>query len=199
MIKPDQAPARPKKETMIHSTAQTDGATIGAGTRVWQYCVILPGAKVGEDCNICAHVFIESDVVIGSRVTIKCGVQLWNGLRVDDDVFIGPNVTFTNDARPRSGRNRGRYLPTTVHNGASVGANATILPGITIGHFAFIAAGAVITRTVPPYALVVGNPGKLYSWVCRCGTDLTFDSATGLAHCVCGNSFKLKGDVIEPL
>src|SRR3954468_10261457 len=123
----------------IHPSAQTEGASIAAGTRVWQFCIILPMARIGCDCNICAHVFIEGDVTIGDRVTIKCGVQLWDGIRIEDDVFIGPNATFTNDRTPRSKKRRS-LLVTRVQTYATVGANATILPGLTIGKAAMVSA-----------------------------------------------------------
>lgn len=134
------------------------GAIIGAGTRVWAFAHVLGGAVIGAECNICDHVFIESDVVVGDRVTVKCGVQLWNGVRLEDDVFLGPNATFTNDLFPRS---KG-YKPaaiTTVEQGASIGANATVLPGVRIGRNAMIGAGAVVVADVPANAIVVGNPG----------------------------------------
>ena len=147
-------------EAFIHPNAIVeDGATIGPGTRVWAFVHILPGARVGARCNICDHVFIEGNVVIGDRVTIKCGVQVWDGLRIGDDVFIGPNATFTNDPFPRSRRPFDLQF-TNVEKGATVGANATILPGITIGEKAMVGAGAVVTRDVPPRTLVVGNPAR---------------------------------------
>lgn len=168
---------------MIHSTAITDGSVIGARTRVWQYSVILPGARIGEDCNICAHVLIEGNVVVGSRVTIKSGVQLWDGLVVGDDVLIGPNATFTNDRWPRSGHPFD--CPTTcLEIGSSIGANATVLPGITIGEWAMVGAGATVTRDVPPYALFVGNPAKQVGWVCVCGKRLPKSLL-----CECGRAF----------
>lgn len=141
------------------------GARIGSGTRVWAFAHILPGAQIGDDCNICDHVFVENDVVVGNRVTIKCGVQLWDGLRVEDDVFIGPNATFTNDRFPRSKQYPAKYANTVVRTGASVGANATILPGITIGRGAMVGAGAVVTRDVPVNAIVVGNPASIVGYV----------------------------------
>ena len=146
---------------IIHKNAEVQSTTIGAGTRIWQFCVILEKAHIGECCNICSHVFIENDVVIGDRVTVKCGVQLWDGVHVEDDVFIGPNVTFTNDPFPRSRQIPSEYSKTIIHRGASIGANATILPGISIGRYAMIAAGAVVTRDVPAYAIVKGNPGRI--------------------------------------
>jgi len=137
------------------------GAEIGERTRIWAFAHILAGAKIGADCNICDHVFIENDVIVGERVTIKCGVQLWDGLRVADDVFIGPNATFTNDIFPRSKQYPEEFLQTHIQAGASIGANATILPGVTIGEKAMVGAGSVVIKNVPPYAVVVGNPARI--------------------------------------
>lgn len=145
----------------IHEKALCESTEVGTGTRVWAFAHILPGAKVGRDCNICDGVFIENDVVVGDRTTVKCGVQLWDGVRLGDDVFVGPNATFTNDLFPRSGQHPERYTPTIVEDGASIGANATILAGITIGRGAMVGAGAVVTRSVPPNAIVVGNPARI--------------------------------------
>ena len=145
----------------IHPLADVQSSTIGANTRIHQFCVVLPGATIGKDCNVCSHVFIENDVEIGDRVTIKCGVQVWDGIRILDDVFIGPNVTFTNDRFPRSRQKVEKYPMTTISAGASIGANATILPGITIGSKAMVGAGAVVTRDVPEYAVVTGNPATI--------------------------------------
>lgn len=147
-----------------HPTAIVESSSVGDGTRVWAFAHILPGAQVGRDCNICDHTFIENDVIVGDRVTIKCGVQLWDGVRIEDDVFIGPNATFTNDDFPRSRRRPEQFLSTVVKKGASVGANATILPGITIEEHAMIGAGAVITRNVPRNAVVSGNPGRIMGY-----------------------------------
>jgi UDP-2-acetamido-3-amino-2,3-dideoxy-glucuronate N-acetyltransferase len=135
-------------------------AVIGDATRVWQFVVILAGARVGRDCNICSHCLIEGDVVIGDRVTVKSGVQVWDGLRLDDDVFIGPNVTFTNDRYPRSGHKDYVKLITVVEAGASIGGGATLLPGVRIGAAAVVGAGAVVTKDVPAGTTVVGNPAK---------------------------------------
>jgi acetyltransferase-like isoleucine patch superfamily enzyme len=134
---------------------------IGEDTKVWQFCVVLPQAIIGKACNICAHTFIENDVSIGDRVTIKSGVYLWDNIHIENDVFIGPNATFTNDKYPRSKHFQTRYPKTIVNKGASIGANATILPGITIGCFALVGAGAVVTKDVPDYAVVQGNPAKI--------------------------------------
>lgn len=148
-----------------HPQAIVESPRVGAGTRVWAFAHILPGATVGRDVNVCDHVFIENDVVVGDRVTIKCGVQLWDGLRIEDDVFIGPNVTFTNDPFPRSKKHLERHPATVVRRGASIGGNATILPGVTVGAGAMVGAGAVVTRSVPPYAVVVGNPARIVRYV----------------------------------
>jgi UDP-2-acetamido-3-amino-2,3-dideoxy-glucuronate N-acetyltransferase len=147
-----------------HGTALVESDKIGKGTRIWAFAHVLPGAQIGADCNICDHVFIENDVVVGDRVTVKCGVQLWDGLKIEDDVFIGPNAAFTNDAWPRSRQWQNVYPKTIVRKGASIGANATILPGITIGQNAMVGAGAVVTRSVPPNAVVVGNPARITSY-----------------------------------
>ncbi len=145
----------------IHPNAIVESSNIGAGTRIWAFAHILPGAVIGRDANICDHVFIENDVRIGARVTVKCGVQIWDGVRIEDDVFVGPNATFTNDMFPRSKRYPEKFLETWVRRGASIGANATILPGLTIGRNAMVGAGAVVTMDVPPNAIVVGNPARI--------------------------------------
>lgn len=152
-------------DSFIHSLADAQSTEIGAGTRIWQFVVVLPGAKLGQDCNICSHCLIENDVVIGDRVTVKSGVQLWDGLRVGDDVFIGPNASFANDRFPRSRQKPEKFLITTLHDGASIGAGAVILPGLEIGRNAMVAAGAVVTRSVPPNAVVIGNPAKIVGYV----------------------------------
>jgi UDP-2-acetamido-3-amino-2,3-dideoxy-glucuronate N-acetyltransferase len=149
----------------IHPLADVQSKHIGTGSRIWQFVSILPTAKLGKDCNICSHCFIENDVIIGDRVTVKFGVQLCDGMRVGDDVFIGPNVNFANDRFPRSKKTPAQFLPTLLEGGSSIGAGATILPGITIGHNAMVAAGAVVTRSVPPNAIVVGNPAKIVGYV----------------------------------
>lgn len=147
-----------------HEKAIVESMTIGDGTRIWEFVHVLPGARIGKDCNICSHTFIENDVVIGDRTTIKCGVQLWDGARIGDDVFIGPNATFTNDRSPRSKRRPPEFLKTHVKNGASIGANATILPDLTIGENAMVGAGAVVAHNVPPNAIVVGNPARIVGY-----------------------------------
>lgn len=154
-----------QNECFVHPLADVQARRIGSGTRIWQYCVVLPEAVIGSDGNICSHCFIENDVVIGDRVTIKNGVQLWDGLRVGDDVFIGPNVTFTNDKHPRSKQHPAEFLVTHIESGASIGGGATILPGLRIGRAAMVGSGAVVTRSVPPNAIVVGNPARIVGYV----------------------------------
>jgi acetyltransferase-like isoleucine patch superfamily enzyme/dTDP-4-dehydrorhamnose 3,5-epimerase-like enzyme len=149
----------------IHPNALCESSQIGAGTRIWAFAHILPGAHIGADCNICDGVFVENDVVVGNRVTVKCGVQLWDGLVLEDDVFVGPNVTFTNDPFPRSKCYPEAFPRTIIREGASIGGNATILPGVVIGANAMIGAGAVVTRSVPPNAIVIGNPARITGYV----------------------------------
>lgn len=147
-----------------HEKALVETKSVGEGTRIWAFAHILEGARIGRDCKICDHVFVEADVVIGDRVTVKCGVQLWDGVRLEDDVYIGPNVTFADDPLPR--RRAGQSLKrTTVHRGASIGANATLLPGVRIGESAIVAAGAVVNRDVPPGAIAAGNPAQITGYV----------------------------------
>jgi UDP-2-acetamido-3-amino-2,3-dideoxy-glucuronate N-acetyltransferase len=148
-----------------HPAALVETAEIGAGTRVWAFAHILPGARIGADCNICDHVFIENAVKVGDRVTVKCGVQLWDGVTIEDDVFVGPNATFTNDPFPRSRKRPPAVTPTLVRRGASIGANATIMCGVTIGANAMVGSGAVVTRDVPANAIVVGNPAFISGYV----------------------------------
>lgn len=149
----------------VHEMGLCDSNIIGSGTRIWAFSHILPKASIGSNCNICENVFIENDVTVGDRVTIKNGVQLWDGMRIGSDVFIGPNVTFKNDPLPRSRNYLDEYPKTIVEDGASIGANATILPGISIGTKAMVGAGAVVTRDVPPNAVVYGNPARIQSYI----------------------------------
>ncbi len=165
MLSPTDARARHNAAPMdnppfIHERALVESETIGAGTRVWAFAHVIAGAVIGADCNICDHTYVEGDVVIGDRVTLKSGVFLWDGLRVEDDVFIGPQATFTNDIMPRS-RQPFELRYTTLRRGASIGAGAVILPGVTIGEGAMVGAGAVVTKDVPPHTVVVGNPARV--------------------------------------
>jgi acetyltransferase-like isoleucine patch superfamily enzyme/dTDP-4-dehydrorhamnose 3,5-epimerase-like enzyme len=166
-LEPSKAYAEKHKPSFFpHEKAIVEeGATLGSGTRIWAFAHILPGAVIGEDCNICDHTFVENQVTIGNRVTVKCGVYLWDGLELRDDVFIGPNVTFTNDKFPRSKKHLESYPNTLVDRGASIGANATILPGLRIGSNAMVGAGSVVTRDIPPNAIVRGNPARIIGYV----------------------------------
>lgn len=178
----------------MHAQALVEaGATVGVRTRIWAFAHVLAGAVIGEDCNICDHTLIEGAVRLGNRVTLKCGVYLWDGLVLEDDVFVGPCAAFTNDLRPRSKQYPPEFLKTVLKQGCSIGANATILPGLTIGRWAMIAAASVVTRDVPDFALVVGNPGRQHGWVCRCGLKLG-DVSGGVMACSCGKSYQIKPD-----
>lgn len=149
----------------IHPLSDVQTSKIGEGTRIWQFSVVLKDAQIGRDCNICAHTLIESDVTIGDNVTIKSGVYIWDGTRISNNVFIGPNVTFTNDKMPRSKVYPDDFLKIIINEHASIGANATLLPGITIGKHVMIGAGSVVTKDVPDYAIVVGNPAKIIRYI----------------------------------
>lgn len=162
-----------------HPAAIVESENVGDGTRVWAFAHVLPGAAIGADCNICDHVFIENDVRIGDRVTIKSGVQLWDGLTLEDDVFVGANVTFTNDDFPRSKQYPEKFLRTLVRQGASIGANATILPGLTIGRKAMVGAGAVVTHDVPPNSIVTGNPARISGYIDSPRTQTELKSGAG--------------------
>jgi UDP-2-acetamido-3-amino-2,3-dideoxy-glucuronate N-acetyltransferase len=159
-------PADPKRsrEFFVHPHAICESERIGPNTRIWAFAHILPGASIGSECNICDHVFIENDVVVGDRVTVKCGVQLWDGLRVANDVFIGPNATFSNDKYPKSKQYQAEVLQTHIAAGASIGGGATILPGLRIGARAMVGAGSVVTHDVPPMAIVSGNPARIVGY-----------------------------------
>jgi len=184
-------------EAFIHSHALVDGgAVVGAKTRVWAFAHVLRGATIGEDCNICDHTFIEGKVRIGDRVTLKCGVYLWDGIIVEDDVFLGPCAAFTNDLRPRSKRFPNSYPTTVVRAGCSVGANATILPGITLGRWSMIGAGSVVTRDVPDFALVAGNPARFRGWVCECGIKLSIAEGR-ITRCSCDKSYALSSGFLK--
>lgn len=145
----------------IHPLSDTQSENIGKNTKIWQFSVILANATIGENCNICSHTFIENDVIIGNNVTIKSGVYLWDGLRIEDNVFIGPAVAFANDKYPRSKIYPSKFPETYIREGASLGANSTILPGVTLGKKCMVGAGSVVTKDVPDYAVVFGNPAKI--------------------------------------
>jgi UDP-2-acetamido-3-amino-2,3-dideoxy-glucuronate N-acetyltransferase len=159
------------REVFVHERGLCESDDVGPGTRIWAFAHVVAGARVGADCNVCDGVFIEDGVVVGNRVTLKSGVQLWKGVELEDDVFVGPNATFTNDRFPRSRQWLEEYPRTIVRAGASIGANATILPGIEIGRGAMVGAGAVVTRAVPPHAIVVGNPARIKGYVQTAAPD----------------------------
>lgn len=184
------APAKGRDDVVVHPQALIDdGATVGRGTRVWAFAHVLSGAVVGEDCNICDHTFVEGKVRLGNRVTLKCGVFLWDGVEAEDDVFIGPAAAFVNDLRPRSKNRNWRCSPTLLKEGCSIGANATVIAGVTVGRFAMVGAGAVVTQDVPDFALVAGSPARFRRWVCRCGQDV--QCSDGRAVCACGRRYRL--------
>ncbi len=180
----------------IHPKALVETDQIGPRTRVWAFAHIMKGAVIGSDCNICDHSFVESSVRIGNRVKIKNGVAVWEKVTIEDDVFLGPYCVLTNDFNPRAAIAKGSdgLLPTLVKKGATIGANATVVCGITIGEYAFIAAGAVVTRDVPSYALVVGVPAKLTGYVCQCGEKINFELA-----CTCGRKYQLVEGICSPV
>lgn len=182
---------------MIHETALVATPRVGEGTRIWAYVNVLEGATIGRDCNICDRCFIENDVVIGDRVTVKCGVSLYDGVVLEDDVFVGPDVSFSNDARPRSGQRRETHPRTLVRAGASLGAGVVLLPGVTVGRSAMVGAGSLVTRDVPDFALVYGSPARVHGHVCRCGESLRFNDRQ--AECACGRRYELgpENDVSE--
>jgi UDP-2-acetamido-3-amino-2,3-dideoxy-glucuronate N-acetyltransferase len=183
------------KDVFIHPSALVESDLIGANTRIWAFAHVMKGAEIGSGCNICDHTFIESNAKLGNNVTVKNGVAIWDGVVVEDDVFLGPNVVLTNDPNPRAEikKTREQWLPTLIRKGATVGANATVLCGITVGSYAFVAAGAVVTCNVPDYALTVGVPAQIAGWMCRCARRLQL--MRGKAKCTsCGQTYKKAGD-----
>jgi acetyltransferase-like isoleucine patch superfamily enzyme len=175
----------------VHEQALCETADVGPRTRIWAFAHVMQGARVGADCNVCDHAFIESGAVIGDRVTIKNGVVVWDKVTIADDVFVGPNAVFTNDLVPRAALKKPpeSFLPTVVRRGVSIGANATIVCGVTLGVHAFVGAGAVVARDVPAHALVVGNPARRIAWICACGERWTAGQA-----CACGRRYRLVDD-----
>jgi UDP-2-acetamido-3-amino-2,3-dideoxy-glucuronate N-acetyltransferase len=171
----------------VHEKGLCEG-DVGPRTRIWAFAHVMEGARVGADCNICMGVFVEAGAVIGNRVTVKNGVQVWDGVTIEDDVFLGPNATLTNVRNPRAAFKvtREAFTPTRICRGATIGANATIVCGSMVGAQAFVAAGAVVTRSVPAHALVLGNPARQAGWVCTCGERLP-----GTLACTCGRRFRL--------
>ncbi|GAB4497380.1 MAG: acyltransferase [Anaerolineales bacterium] len=183
----------------VHESSYVDdGAEIGAGTKIWHFCHVMPRAKIGERCNIGQNVLVSSDVTVGSNVKIQNNVSLYTGVVVEDDVFLGPSMVFTNVINPRSHVSRkDEYKTTLVKKGASIGANATIVCGATLGRYCFVGAGAVVTKDVPDYALVYGTPARIRGWVCRCGEQLDFKDER--AVCLkCGDAYRKQGQVVIP-
>jgi acetyltransferase-like isoleucine patch superfamily enzyme len=172
----------------VHPRGLCESDQVGPRTRIWAFAHVLPGARLGADCNVCDHVFVEGGAVVGDRVTIKNGVLLWDRVTVEDDVFLGPGVVFTNDLRPRAAFkvSPAEFVPTLVRRGASIGANATVVCGVTVGEQAFVAAGSVVVDDVPAHALVAGNPARRTGWVCACGRRLD-----ETLRCSCGRAYRL--------
>lgn len=166
-----------RSTVMVHPQGICESPDVGAGTRVWAFAHVLPDARVGRDCNICDGAFVEGGAILGDRVTVKNGTLVFSGVTCEDEVFLGPNVLFTNDLRPRAAirREPDELLSTTVRRGATLGAGSVIVCGIEIGANAFVAAGSVVTRNVPPHAFVAGNPARIKGWVCACGQRLRAD------------------------
>jgi acetyltransferase-like isoleucine patch superfamily enzyme len=180
----------------VHPLALVETDDIGEGTRVWAFAHVMKGAVIGRDCNICDHAFVESNVTIGDGVTIKNGVSVWDGVTLGNHVFVGPNAAFTNDLNPRAEikKTADQFVPTLVNEGATIGANATIVCGVDIGPYAFVGAGSVVIRDVAAYAVVVGNPARRVGYMCECGETLPDSLA-----CVCGNRFELAAPGLRKL
>lgn len=176
------------------SSLVDDGATIGDGSRIWHFCHVMGGARIGRDCVVGQNVFIGPAVVIGDRVKIQNNVSLYTGVTLEDDVFVGPSAVFTNVRTPRSCVSRRHAFETTrIGRGATIGANATVVCGVTVGEYAFVGAGAVVTRDVPPYGLVYGNPARLRGWMCRCGTRLACTRGRAIRCAACGSLYRRTG------
>ena len=173
----------------VHPKGLCESVHVGPGTRVWAFAHVLPDAVIGADCNICDHAFIETGARLGDRVTVKNAVLVWDGVTVEDDVFLGPNMLFTNDLRPRAAikKLRNELIPTVVRRGATLGAGVTVVCGTTIGESSFVAAGSVVIHDVPSHALVGGNPARQLGWVCACGRRLDDD-----LRCSCGAQYRLR-------
>ncbi len=186
----------------VHESSYIDnGAEIGAGTKIWHFCHVMPGARIGERCNIGQNVLVSSSVTIGNNVKIQNNVSIYTGVILEDDVFLGPSMVFTNVINPRSHVNRkNEYQTTLIRRGASIGANATIVCGVTLGKYCFVGAGSVVTRDIPDFALVYGNPARLQGWMCQCGTRLEFSSHAGGENAICsqcGESYTKENNTVQ--
>lgn len=179
----------------VHPLGLCESPDVGPGTRVWAFAHVMEGVRVGAGCNVCDHAFVETGAVVGDRVTIKNNVMIWDRVTVEDDVFLGPGVVFTNDRDPRAEVRKppSELVPTLVRRGATIGANATVVCGVTVGEYAFVGAGAVVTADVPAHALVVGNPARGIGWACACGRRLPADLA-----CPCGRRYRKAASGLEP-
>lgn len=185
----------------VHPSAICESKTIGTGTRIWAFCNVQAGAIVGIDCNVCDHCFVESDVVVGDRVTVKNGVSLWSGVTLEDDVFVGPNAVFTNDVKPRSKVHHNEPDRTVIQQGATIGANAVIIAGHTVGRYAFIGAGAVLTKSAPDFSVWLGNPARQAGFVCKCAERLPNpdDQPNPILTCTCGLRYRFAGSLLTHL
>ena len=179
----------------VHEKAWCESVNIGKDTRIWAFSHVTKGAEIGSGCNVGEHCFIENDVKIGNDVTVKNGISIWDGITIEDKVFLGPHMVFTNDLKPRSKAHDYKQLKTLVKEGATIGANATIVGGITIGRYSMTGAGSVVTKDVPDHALFYGNPAKFKGWVCKCGEKLPDNGAS--TECVCGKKYSLESGICK--
>ncbi len=186
-------------EYFVHESSYVDdGAEIGAGTKIWHFCHVMSGTKIGERCNIGQNVLVSSGVTLGNNVKIQNNVSLYTGVMVEDDVFLGPSMVFTNVINPRSHVNRkDEYKTTLVRKGVSIGANATIVCGTTLGRYCFVGAGAVVTKDVPDYALVYGSPARVRGWMCQCGEQLKFEDDRAVCK-GCGDAYRKQDQTVDP-
>lgn len=190
-----------KQNYFVHPTAICESKSIGSGTRIWAFCNVQTGAVIGGDCNIGDHSFVENGVVVGDRVTVKNGVSLWSGITFEDDVFVGPNAVFTNDIKPRSKVYHDEPDRTLIQQGATIGANSVIIAGHTVGRYAFIGAGAVLTKSAPDFTIWLGNPARQVGYVCKCAERLPSedDRSDSILTCTCGLRYRLAAGLLTQL